>query len=109
MLRDDTHMTSIVHWGGLENCPIFKKPPTPMSEILQPHDLERPISNNPPPPTSFLPPLQITNQLKGNITLDDYYMLSGISFRSAFIFSINSLLILSDFPLTFLHLAILKN
>ena len=60
MLRDDTHMTSIVHWGGLENCPISKKPPTPMSEILQPHDLERPISTPPPPP--FFPSPSPNNQ-----------------------------------------------
>ena len=32
-------------------------------------------------------------------------MLSGLSFRSAFVFSINSILILSGFPLTSLHLA----
>ena len=54
------------------------------------------------------PPLSlqmISNQLKENIiSKDDYYMLSGPSFRSAFVFSINSL-ILSGFPLTYFHLA----
>ena len=42
----------------------------------------------------------ITNQLKGNIILG----LSGLSFRSAFVFSINSL-ILSGIQLTSFHLA----
>ena len=32
-------------------------------------------------------------------------MFSGLSFRSAFVFSINSILILSGFPLTSLYLA----
>ena len=60
--------------------------------------LGRPISTNGPP-------LQmITNQLKGKMILRWLYMLSGLSFRSAFVFSINSL-ILTGFLLTSFHLA----
>ena len=86
-----------------QNCPIFKT-----SHLLahlrpkffHPLDLGRPISNEP----LLLLPLQImTNQLKENIIKDDYYMSSGPSFRSAFIFSINSL-ILPGFSLTSFHL-----
>ena len=51
------------------------------------------------------PSLQmIANQLKENIIQGWLFMLSGPSFRSAFIFSINSL-ILSGFPLTSFLLA----
>ena len=49
----------------------------------------------------------IINQLKeseSKESKDDYYMLSSPSLRSAFVFSINSL-ILSGFPLTSFHLA----
>ena len=46
----------------------------------------------------------ITNQLKENIPSGDYYMLLGLSFRLAFIFSINSL-ILYGFSFTYFHLA----
>ena len=51
------------------------------------------------------PPLQmIRNELKENVIQGWLYILSSPSFRSAFIFSINSL-ILSGFPLTSFHLA----
>ena len=46
----------------------------------------------------------IANQLKENIMQGWLFMSSGSSFRSAFVFSINSL-ILSGFPLTSFHLA----
>ena len=80
----------------------FSRPPTPLVHLrpeffhtLDPGCL---ISNENPPPLSM-----ITNQLKEN-KIHDYYMLSGVSFRSAFVFRIN-LLVLSGFPFTFFHLA----
>ena len=51
------------------------------------------------------PPFPNDNQsIKKAYSKDDYYILSGPSFRSAFVFSINPL-ILSGFPLTSFHLA----
>ena len=89
----------------------FSRRPTPLVQpppkFIHPLDLGRPTLNKAP-----LPLQMIINQLKGNIILG----LSGLSFRSAFVFSIN-LLILSGFQLTSFHLdeanlvpvAILKN
>ena len=68
------------------------------------------MSNILPPPWPWTsnfkrnPPLQmITNQLKENKIQGWLFILSGPSFRSAFVFSIKSL-ILSGFPLTSFHL-----
>ena len=73
----------------------FLRPPTPLSSYVQnsspPLTLDVQFQTTPPP----LPlPLQIiTNQLKENIIQDDYCMLSGLSFRSAFVLGINSLIL----------------
>ena len=76
--------------------------PTPLVHLhpkcFCPLDLGYPISNEP-----FQ---MITNHLKENIQ-DDYYVLSGPSSRSAFFFSIISL-ILSGFLLTSFHIASLS-
>ena len=75
----------------------FQDPPPPCpstSKILPPFDLGRPISNEIPPST---------NQWKENIIQGWIFMLSGPFFRSAFVFSINSL-ILSGFSLNSFHL-----
>ena len=51
------------------------------------------------------PPSPNDNQsVKRKQFKDEYYMLLGLSFRSAFVFSINSL-ILSRFPFNFFYLA----
>ena len=76
-----------------ENCPISQTSTLLVHlrpKFFPPLDLGRPISNEP------LPPLQM-------ITKNDYYMLSSTFFRSAFVSSINSV-ILSAFPLTSFHL-----
>ena len=74
--------------------PPLHPPCLPTSKILPPLDLGRPISNKP-----FQ---MITNQLKVNIIQGWllYVIRSGLSFRSAFVFNINSL-IFSGFRLTF--------
>ena len=50
------------------------------------------------------PSPNINQSIKRKQSKDDYYMLSGPSFRLAFVFSINSL-ILSGFPMIYLPLA----
>ena len=69
----------------------FSRPPTPLVQLrpkfFHPLDLGRPISNEPHPPT----PSSNDNQpIKRKQPKDVYYMLSGLFFRSAFVFSINS-------------------
>ena len=59
-----------------------------------------PWTSNGPRPSPFQ---TTTNQFKEKKSKDDYHMLSGPSFRSAFVFIINSL-ILPGFPLTSFHL-----
>ena len=93
-----------------EYYPIFKTTPTPphptpsptpcpaTSKILPPLHLGRLISNEP------LPSPNNNQSIKRKQSKDDFYMLSGPSFRSTFAFSINSL-ILSGFLLTSFHLA----
>ena len=98
LLLRDTHATS-------KKRVQFSRFSTPLVQLcptfFHPLDLGRPISNDPPsPPPS---PLQMTtNQLKEDITQGQ--LLYGLSLRSAFDFSINSL-ILSGFPLASFHLA----
>ena len=72
--------------------------PLPLSinvQNLLPIDLGRPISSGAPPISSP----NYNQSIKREHNLRMTIILSGPSFRSAFIFSINSL-ILSDFPLT---------
>ena len=73
-----------------ENWPIFKAP-TPLSSYVQ-------RKTNPRPSPNYNQSVKRKHNPRMTI------MLSGLSFRSAFVFSINSL-ILSGFPLTFIHLA----
>ena len=90
-----------VHYKGWytynvhEHCPIFNTP-HPLVHLspifFHSLDLGRPISNKLPPLLQI-----ITNQLKENIIQGWLFILSGPSFRSAFVFSINSLF-LSGFP-----------
>ena len=79
LLRDDTHD---VH----ENCQIFKIP-DPLSIYVQNSStaltLDVQFQTNLP---SLLALQMITSQLKENIIQDDYYMLSGPSFRLALVF-----------------------
>ena len=100
LVRDDTHMTSIKMFQ-------FSGPPTPLSIYVQnssmPLTLDIQFQRIPLPP-SFLPSFQIITNQKSIIQGWLLYMLSGPSFRSAFVFIINSL-ILSGFPLTSFHLA----
>ena len=77
----------------------FQDPdPTPLSIYIQNSSkpLTRPISGR-------IPPSLNDTQLKENI-IQEWLMLWGPSFRSAFFLSINPL-ILSGFPLTSFHLA----
>ena len=80
----------------------FSRPPTPLVQprpkFLHSLDLGRPISNEPPPSANNNQSIKRKHNPRMTI------MLSGLSFRSAFVFSINSL-ILSGFPWTSLHLA----
>ena len=75
----------------------FSRPLTSLvhlrSTFLHPLDLGRPISNEPSPPFP-----NDNQSVKRKQFKDDYYMLSGTSFWSAFVFIINSL-ILSGFSL----------
>ena len=70
-------------------------------KFFQPLDHGRPISNEPPSPPSSPNDNQSIKRIQSK---DDYYMLSGPSLRSAFVFNIK-LLVLSCFPLTSFHLA----
>ena len=93
-IRDDTHMASmkIVQFLRPSTHFVHLRP-----QFFHSFDLERPISRTPSP-------LQmITNQLKENIIQGWLFMLSGTPFMSAFVFSINSL-ILPGFPLISFHL-----
>ena len=80
----------------------FSGPPTPPPPLViyvqnasTPLTLDVQFQTNPPPPSPY------DNQsIKRKQSKDGYYMLSGPSFRSAFVFSINSLI-----PLTSAHLA----
>ena len=77
----------------------FQDPLTPLSIYVQNHLTPLTLEVY---QTNCLPPLSpIDNQ---SVKSNDYYMLSGLSFRSAFVFSINPL-ILAGFPLTSFHLA----
>ena len=97
--RNDTYMTSM-------KIVQFSRLPTPLVHLRQkffhPLDLGRPISNEPHHLSHSLQ--MIANQLKENIMQGWLFMLSSTSFRSDFVFSINSLILFS-FPLTSFHLA----
>ena len=82
---------------------IFQDPHLPcpaMSKILSP---PWPWTSNFKQTLSPYPLQMITNQLKENIIQGWLFMLSGTPFMSAFVFSINSL-VLSGFPLISFHL-----
>ena len=89
----------------------FSRPATPFVQLRpkffyssNPLTLDVHFQTNKQTPPS---PSQNYNQSikrKDNLTKDDYCMLSGLSFSSALVLSINSL-ILSGFPLTFIPLA----
>ena len=89
-IRDEIHMTSM-------KIVQFSRPLTSLVHLrptfLHPLDLGRPISNEPSPPFP-----NDNQSVKRKQFKDDYYMLSGTSFWSAFVFIINSL-ILSGFSL----------
>ena len=77
----------------------FQDPPTPLSIYVQNSSIPLTLdvqfqTNRPPPPPN-------DNQ---SVKRKHNHMLSGPSFKLAFVFSINSL-ILPGFPLTSLHLA----
>ena len=90
----------MIHISGQWKLSNFQDPPTLLLHLrlkfFHPLELGRPISSE--------PLSRNDNQLKETWSKDDYYMVSGLSFRSALIFSVNSL-ILSGFPLTSFHLA----
>ena len=79
----------------------FSRNSTPLSIYVQnssnPLTLDVQFQTNLPSPND-------NHQLKENIFKDQYYMLLGPSFRSVFVFSINSLM-LSGFLLTCFHSA----
>ena len=86
----------------------FSRPPTPLVQLrpkfFHPLDLGPHISNEPPyPPTPPSPNDNQSIERKHNPSFI-CYTLSGLSFRSSFVFSINSLS-LSCFPLISFHLA----
>ena len=93
-LRDDTHMTSM-------KIVQFSRPPTPFSIYVQNSStfLNSDVQFQTTPLSKWEPINWKKTQSK-----DDYYMLSGPSFKSSFVFSINPL-ILTGFPLTSFHLA----
>ena len=78
----------------------FSRAPTPFSSYVQtsstPLASMSNFKRNPPSPND-------NQSIKRKQSKDDYYMLSGLSFRSVFVFSINSL-ILSGFPLISFYL-----
>ena len=84
---DDRHMTSMI-------IVKFSRPPTSLvylhSKFFHPLDLRCPISNNLPnqPPPHPRSPFLLKNIIQGWL-----FMLPGPSFRLAFIFSINSLVL----------------
>ena len=92
--RDDTHMTSM-------KIVQFSRPPTSLvhqrPKFFHPLDLGRSISNEPPSCSNDNQSIKRKRNPRMTIMLPDP------SFRSAFVFSINSL-ILPGFPLTSLHL-----
>ena len=97
------HTLGMTTYDVHESCPIFKTShsPRPSTSNILLHTW--PWTSNfkwTSPPSLQM----ITNQLKENIIQGWLFILSFPFFRSAFFFSINSL-ILSGFPLTFSHLA----
>ena len=95
-VRDNAHMTSM-------KIVQFSRPPTPLSQLrpkfFHPLDLGRPISNEPPPPSPN-DNQSVKRKHNPRMSIICYQVL----FRSAFVFSINSL-ILSGIPLISFHLA----
>ena len=95
--RGGTHMTS-------KKTVQFLRPPTHLVQLRPKFfhhlDLGCPTSNE-PLPSSLKDNQSIKRKHKPK---DDYYMLSGLSFRSTFVLSINSLT-LSSFSMISFHLA----
>ena len=94
-IRDYTFMTSmkIVQFSTLPNPHVHQRP-----KFFHPLDLGRPISNEPPSSSNDNQSIKRKHNPKMTI------MLPGPSFRSTFVFSINSLM-LPGFPLASFHLA----
>ena len=71
----------------------FSRPPIPLSSFVQ--HFATPFTSDVQFQTTSPPIQMISYQLKGNIILGWllYLILSGLSFRSAFVFSINSLIL----------------
>ena len=92
-LRDDTQMTSM-------KIVQFSRSSTLLSIYVQNSSTPLTLDVKRTPPFPF-PNDNQSIQIKKS--KDDYHMLSGPSFRSAFVFIVNSL-ILSSFPLTSFHL-----
>ena len=92
-VRDDTHMGSMKIVKFSRPLPLVHLCP----KLFDSLDLGSSISNEPPPPPND------NQSIKRKQSKDDYYIISGPSFTSDFVFSINSL-ILSGFPLTSFHL-----
>ena len=100
-IRDDTHMPSmkIVQFSRPHTPPCPSTTHVVLRPIFfHPLDLGRAISSDPPRSPND------NQSIKRKQSKDEYYMLPGPSFRSVFVFSINSL-ILSSFPWTSIHLA----
>ena len=101
LIRDDTHMTSM-------KIGQFSRPSPPLSSYAATSRILPPAwpwtSNFKQTATPSPNYNQSIKRKHGPSTKDDYFMLLGLSFRSTFVLSISSL-ILSGFPLTFIHLA----
>ena len=97
----------MMHICVRENCSIFNTPTHLVHlrpKFFHPLDLVLPISNEPLLSLSLSLSPNDSQSIKKNIMQGWLFTSSGSSFRSAFVFSINSL-ILSRFPLTSFHLA----
>ena len=96
-VRDNTHMTSVK---------IVQFLRAPISLVHLRLKFSQRLDPGHPVPSKLSPFSRnyIQSIKRKHNPKDDYYMLSGPSFRLAFVFSINSL-ILPAFPLTSFHLA----
>ena len=64
MLRDDTHMTSIVHWGVLKIVRFSRNPPPPCPKFFNPMTLNVQFQTTPPPPHFFPSPSPNNQSIK---------------------------------------------
>ena len=81
-IRHDTQITST-------KIVEFSRPPIPLvylcPKFFHPLDFGRPIPNKPP----SLNDNQLVKRKHPRMTINDFYMLPGSSFRSAFVFSLS--------------------